>query len=75
MRPRFGRLVTGENDIALFGKMLPWDHAPGALILAEAGGRIAHYDGSPYRLAAPGLGLLAAASPELWDLAHDVLLT
>ena len=70
---QYQRLVTGVDDATLYWKMLPWDHAPGALILTEAGGRIAHYDGTPYRPAHPGHGLIAAATPELWDLARDVL--
>jgi fructose-1,6-bisphosphatase/inositol monophosphatase family enzyme len=70
---QYQRLVTGVDDATLYCKMLPWDHAPGALILTEAGGRIAHYDGAPYRPAHPGNGLIAAATPELWDLARDVL--
>lgn len=70
---QYQRLVTGVDDATLYWKMLPWDHAPGALILTEAGGRIAHYDGAPYRPAYPGKGLIAAATPALWDLARDVL--
>lgn len=71
---QYPRLVTGENDIALYWRMLPWDHAPGALFLTEAGGRIAHYDGTPYAFARPGHGLIAAATPALWDEARDILL-
>lgn len=31
-------IAGGEKDFAAFYRMLPWDHAPGALILTEAGG-------------------------------------
>lgn len=71
---QYPRLVLGENDVALYWRMLPWDHAPGALFLIEAGGRIAHFDGAPYRLAAPGRGLIAGATPALWDEARAVLI-
>ena len=71
---QYPRLVTGENDLALFWRTLPWDHAPGALFLCEAGGHIARFDGSPYRPAHTGQSLLAAASPALWDQGHKILL-
>jgi fructose-1,6-bisphosphatase/inositol monophosphatase family enzyme len=64
---QYPRLVLGTNDLALFWKAMPWDHAPGALFLEEAGGRIARIDGEPYRLGEDRSGLLAAASPKLWE--------
>jgi len=64
---QYPRLVLGTNDLALFWRAMPWDHAPGALFLEEAGGRIARIDGKPYRLGDDRPGLLAAASPRLWD--------
>ena len=70
---QYPRLVTGENDITVFWRALPWDHAPGALLLTEAGGRITRFDGTPYRVGQDGGGLLAAASPALWDQARAVL--
>ncbi len=70
---QYPRLVLGQNDIALFERSLPWDHAPGALLLEEAGGKIARPDGSPYRIGMPGTGLIAAASPASWDEAARIL--
>lgn len=72
---QYPRLVLGENDLTLFWRTLPWDHAPGTLFLEEAGGRIARLDGSPYRPASSGDGSLAAATPELWEQAHRLLLS
>lgn len=69
---QYPRLVLGQNDVALYERANPWDHVPGALILAEAGGRLAHPDGAPYRFDAPRPGLIAAASPALWDEAARV---
>lgn len=66
---QYPRLVLGQNDIALFERTWPWDHAPGALFLEEAGGRIARPDGQPYRIGTPGIGAIAAATPALWDVA------
>ncbi len=70
---QYPRVALGQNDIALFERTLPWDHAPGALFLQEAGGRVARPDGSAYRLDDTRTGLIAAASPALWDEAARVL--
>jgi fructose-1,6-bisphosphatase/inositol monophosphatase family enzyme len=70
---QYPRLFLGSNDIALFERTHPWDHAAGALMLEEAGGRIARHDGGPYRLDVPGTGAIAAASPRLWDMAAETL--
>ena len=68
-------LVTGRHDVTIYRRSLPWDHAAGALFLNEAGGKIARFDGTPYRPDQTEMsGMLAAASPELWDMAADVLL-
>lgn len=60
-------IVRGEQNFVVFWRGLPWDHAPGTLFLEEAGGRAARFDGSRYRPAEQGFGILAAQSPELWD--------
>lgn len=70
---QYPRLVTGLNDISLFERTLPWDHAPGALLLAEAGGKTARPDGEPYRPGDRRPGLLSAATPQLWDQAAKTL--
>ena len=68
------RLVAGEIRFALFTKLMPWDHAPGSLILAEAGGVPRLLDG---RLYAPtcreGDGLLHAHSEHGWQTVYDAL--
>jgi fructose-1,6-bisphosphatase/inositol monophosphatase family enzyme len=70
----YPRLVLGHDDIALFQRILPWDHAAGALFLTEAGGRATHWDGTPWRVGGAGQGMLAAATPDLWRVAADLLL-
>jgi fructose-1,6-bisphosphatase/inositol monophosphatase family enzyme len=65
---QYPRLVLGQNDVAVFERTLPWDHAAGVLFVNEAGGKAARPDGSAYRVddhARPGL--IAAASERLWD--------
>jgi len=70
---QYPRIVLGGNDIALFNRTLPWDHAAGVLFLNEAGGRVARFDGTPYRVGTEEKGMLAAASPHMWDKAAGVL--
>lgn len=70
---QYPRLVLGQHDLALFERVLPWDHIPGALFLSEAGGHIARLDGTPYRFWDGRSGLLGAASRRLWDHAAGIL--
>ena len=46
----------------------PWDVAAGVLLVEEAGGRVTHYDGSPFRVYTPPI----AASN---GLVHDAMLS
>lgn len=71
---QYPRLALGENDISLFERALPWDHAPGALFLNEAGGRLARRDGSAYVVGDKRNGLFGASSPAMWDRAARILL-
>jgi len=65
---QYPRLALGVNDLAIFERTLPWDHAAGALWLNEAGGKVARPDGSPYRVnERERTGMIGAASPELWE--------
>jgi fructose-1,6-bisphosphatase/inositol monophosphatase family enzyme len=70
----YPRLVDGEQDFVLFHRTLPWDHAPGTLLLREAGGLARRPDGRPYRPADDGLGLLNAADPACWETVRALLL-
>jgi fructose-1,6-bisphosphatase/inositol monophosphatase family enzyme len=72
---QYPRVILGTNDLALFWRTHVWDHAPGALILTEAGGKIARFDGTPYAVTQTGTGLLAAATPQMWDEAAAILLS
>jgi fructose-1,6-bisphosphatase/inositol monophosphatase family enzyme len=71
---QYPRLVLSQNDISVFERTLPWDHAAGALLLNEAGGRCCRTDGTPYRVGDDRRGMLAASSPALWDEAAHILL-
>ena len=70
---QYPRLALGENDISLYERVLPWDHAPGALFLSEAGGKTARPDGTPFSPTDRRPGLLSAATPQLWEHAAEIL--
>ncbi|MET0413148.1 MAG: inositol monophosphatase [Polyangiaceae bacterium] len=44
----YTNLAQGRKDFVVYHRILPWDHAPGALILAESGGSVLHVDGRSY---------------------------
>lgn len=66
-------LARGDGDFMLYWRTLPWDHAPGALLLREAGGVVARLDGAAYDPTDRRAGLLAAGSPETWREAKAAL--
>lgn len=70
---QYPRLVLGTNHVSIFERTLPWDHAAGILLLNEAGGKCARWDGSDYYPADRKTGLLGASSPKLWDEAAGLL--
>ena len=66
-------LIEGIEDFVLFWRTLPWDHAPGVLLVEEAGGIGRRPDGSPYRPGVAGVGLLVAADARTWNVARQLL--
>jgi len=70
----YPHLVEGAADYALYRRPKPWDHAPGSLLLTEAGGYVGTFDGAPYQpqQAAPA-GLVSAADRTTFDLVHGLL--
>jgi fructose-1,6-bisphosphatase/inositol monophosphatase family enzyme len=66
-------LVEGGRDFLLFWRTLPWDHAPGVLLVQETGGWARRPDGRPYTADDQGPGLLVAADPATWELARTIL--
>lgn len=63
----YTKIATGQSELALFHRMLPWDHAPGSLILSEAGGLSRRLDDHrTYEVARMHGPHLLAASEELW---------
>jgi fructose-1,6-bisphosphatase/inositol monophosphatase family enzyme len=62
------RLAAGEIHFAYYRGLMPWDHAAGALLHAEAGGFSSCLDGRPYRSSERGVGgLLLAPDRPTWQ--------
>ncbi|RQX09907.1 inositol monophosphatase [Micromonospora ureilytica] len=68
-------ILTGEQQFVLFWRTLPWDHAPGSLLVRAAGGVARRFDGVDYHPADDGHGLLVAANERVWGEVHDALLS
>lgn len=69
------RLVAGGHcHYLLYGRLYPWDHAPGVLLHLEAGGYSARFDASAYRPAHTAGGLICAPDRQSWQALHDALL-
>ena len=67
-------LLGGTYDFNLYRRTKPWDHAAGALMMAEAGGQALRFSGEPYLPEGPlEGGIISAVSDEVVAAARDVL--
>lgn len=64
----YPQIASGGADYILYVTTKPWDHAPGALFIREAGGVSAYADGTPYdpRFERTPSPLLVTADHDLW---------
>lgn len=62
-------MALGQIHYGIYGRCIPWDHAPGSLLLTEAGGVVRRLNGRLYRASDPpgGVPMLAACGEEEWD--------
>jgi fructose-1,6-bisphosphatase/inositol monophosphatase family enzyme len=70
----YPRLAEGDLDFMLFADPMPWDHAPGGLLLSEAGGVALRLQGTPYQPDQDERLLLDAADEKTWERARSLLL-
>ena len=71
----YRRLAEGEMHFALFTKLMPWDHCPGVLIHAEAGGYNSYVEGGRYKPSATkASALMLAPDAASWQQLYDVLI-
>jgi fructose-1,6-bisphosphatase/inositol monophosphatase family enzyme len=68
-------LAGGHTHFAMFNKLMPWDHLRGTLIVQEAGGYAARFDGSPYLPSHRDGGLLLTSDRESWRLLREQVFT
>jgi fructose-1,6-bisphosphatase/inositol monophosphatase family enzyme len=66
-------VALGLAQFSLHSRSLPWDHAAGMLITAEAGGVAGFLDGSPYDPRIIDRPVLAAADGAAWDIVREVV--
>lgn len=66
-------LVTGAKEFGFNGKLMPWDHAAGQLLHAEAGGHSALCDGRTYRPTITDGPFLLAPDEESWRELNELL--
>ncbi len=57
----YPKLIEGAVDFILYSRSNAWDHAPGSLMVTEAGGHVGHLDGVTYGPRSTQPGLVVAA--------------
>lgn len=70
----YPKLVEGAADFVVYRGTKPWDHAPGALLLSEAGAHLGAFGGQDYNPmeVTPG-GLIGAADRALFEAVRQLL--
>ncbi len=69
----YTRIAAGQSDVSVYSRLKPWDHLPGSLIVTEAGGYIAKWNGQPYELSDQYAGLIVTNSKESWDNVFELI--
>lgn len=66
----YTQVASGQKDYVHYYRLLPWDHAPGALIVREAGGVVRHPDGREYGVFDQRESTLLAPDEPTWERAR-----
>jgi fructose-1,6-bisphosphatase/inositol monophosphatase family enzyme len=69
----YTQVALGLKDYVLYYRLLPWDHAPGALIVREAGGVARHPDGRDYDVFDQRESTLLSPDEPTWQRARKDL--
>jgi len=69
----YTQIAAGLKDYTLYYRLLPWDHAPGALLVREAGGVVRHPSGRDYELFDSNEATLLAPDESTWRRARNEL--
>ena len=59
------------TDYIVYSRSNPWDHAPGTLLVTEAGGTVGHPDGTPYGPRSLRPGLVVGVDPATLERARE----
>jgi fructose-1,6-bisphosphatase/inositol monophosphatase family enzyme len=70
----YSAIIRGDKDFVIYYRLLPWDHAPGALATTEAGGVAVHVTGESYAPLSPNQVTIFAATPALADTIRALLI-
>lgn len=68
------RLIQGLADFGIYTRVKPWDHLSGHLLIEEAGGYQAQWDGTPYTPQTRTGGILVVTDKDNWQPLHDKFL-
>jgi fructose-1,6-bisphosphatase/inositol monophosphatase family enzyme len=60
--------AAGHAHFTMLDRLTPWDHLAGTLIVKEAGGYVACFDGTPYDASKRTGALLAATDRGSWEV-------
>jgi fructose-1,6-bisphosphatase/inositol monophosphatase family enzyme len=71
----YTNVLEGRLEFAIYHRLHPWDHAPVAFLLVEAGGRVEHLDGTPYGPRSRDQVTIVADGPELARRVRGLVLT
>lgn len=69
----YTQVAAGQKDYVHYYRLLPWDHAPGALIVREAGGVVRHPNGRDYDLLDGPESTLLSPDEPTWQRARHEL--
>ena len=69
----FISMARGESQFRLYNRLWAWDHAPGVLIVREAGCHADRQDGDPYRPTERTRGLLCEPDIDSWHRINEIV--
>jgi fructose-1,6-bisphosphatase/inositol monophosphatase family enzyme len=69
----YTQVALGHKDYTHYYRLLPWDHAPGALLIREAGGVVRHPDGRDYDIFDKSEATLLSPDEATWQRARAEL--
>jgi fructose-1,6-bisphosphatase/inositol monophosphatase family enzyme len=69
----YTRIASGASHLAVYSRLKPWDHLPGALLVEEAGGYLAKWDREPYTPQDDSVGLMVTTDKFMWDEAYKAV--